>query len=80
MSTGVLSKTRLNRLHDVMAGYVERSDLPGMVTLVSRRGEVQVYALGRPGRLKQTFFWKATVRDQNMTVRIKSQNISKNVV
>ena len=29
-----------------MAGYVERRDLPGMVTLVSRRGEVHVDAIG----------------------------------
>jgi CubicO group peptidase (beta-lactamase class C family) len=33
-------------MHDVMAGYVERSDIPGLVTLVSRRGEVHVEAFG----------------------------------
>jgi CubicO group peptidase (beta-lactamase class C family) len=33
-------------MHDVMAGYVERGDVPGLVTLVSRRGEVHVDALG----------------------------------
>jgi hypothetical protein len=32
MSTGGLSKTRLGRMHDVMAGYVERGDVPGIVT------------------------------------------------
>src|SRR5437764_10292374 len=42
MSTGGLSKARLSRMHDVMAGYVERGDVPGLVTLVSRRGEVHV--------------------------------------
>jgi len=46
MSIGGLSKTRLGRLHDVMAGYVERGDVPGIVTLVSRRGEVHVDAIG----------------------------------
>src|SRR2546427_2030398 len=46
MSTGGLSKARLGRMHDVMAGYVERGELPGLVTLVSRRGEVHVDAVG----------------------------------
>jgi len=41
-----LSKARLGRMHDVMAGYVERGDVPGIVTLVSRRGEVHVDAIG----------------------------------
>jgi CubicO group peptidase (beta-lactamase class C family) len=34
------------RLHDVMAGHVERGEAPGIVTLVSRRGEVHVDAIG----------------------------------
>ena len=46
MSTGGLSRTRLGRMHDVMAGHVERGDVPGLVTLVSRRGEVHVDAIG----------------------------------
>jgi len=46
MSTGGLSKTRLARMHDVMAGYVERGEVPGLVTLVSRRGEAHVDAIG----------------------------------
>src|SRR5947209_11377679 len=46
MSIGGLSKARLDRMHDVMAGYVERGDVPGLVTLVSRRGEVHVDAIG----------------------------------
>jgi len=37
---------RLGRMHDVMAGYVARGDAPGLVTLVSRRGETHVDALG----------------------------------
>ena len=41
-----LSPARLDRMHDVMAGHVERGDVPGMVTLISRRGETHVDALG----------------------------------
>jgi CubicO group peptidase (beta-lactamase class C family) len=33
-------------MHDVMAGYVERGEVPGLVTLVSRRGEMHVDAIG----------------------------------
>ena len=47
MSTGGLSRERLQRMHEVMAGYVERGDVPGIVTLVSRRGEVHVDAIGQ---------------------------------
>ncbi|MGH4016549.1 MAG: serine hydrolase domain-containing protein [Pseudonocardiaceae bacterium] len=46
MSTGGLSKTRLRRLHDVMAGYVERGVVAGVVTLVNRRGETHVDEIG----------------------------------
>src|SRR5205085_1363098 len=46
MSNGGLSKARLGRMHDVLAGYVERGELPGLVTLVSRRGETHVDAIG----------------------------------
>lgn len=46
MSTGGFSKARLRRLHDVMAGHVGRGDAPGIVTAVSRRGEVHVNAIG----------------------------------
>src|SRR5262245_47233278 len=46
MSSGGLSKARLARMHDVMAGYVGRGEVPGIVTAVSRRGEVNVDAIG----------------------------------
>jgi len=46
MSTGGLSAARLGRLHDVMAGHVERGAVPGLVMLLSRRGEVHVDAIG----------------------------------
>ena len=37
MSTGGLSKARLGRMHDVIGGYVERGEVPGIVTLVEPR-------------------------------------------
>jgi CubicO group peptidase (beta-lactamase class C family) len=46
MSSAGLSQARLARLHEVMAGYVERGEVPGLVALVSRRGETHVEALG----------------------------------
>jgi hypothetical protein len=46
MSTGGLSKARLDRMHEIMAGYVERGDVPGIVTLICRRGELHVDAIG----------------------------------
>jgi CubicO group peptidase (beta-lactamase class C family) len=45
MSKGGFSKARLDRMRDVMAGHVERG-VPGLVTLVSRRGEVHVEEIG----------------------------------
>lgn len=33
-------------MHDAIAGYVERGEVPGVVTLISRRGEVRVDSLG----------------------------------
>ena len=46
MSTSGLSTARLGRMHDVLARHVERGLAPGLVTLVSRRGEVHVDAIG----------------------------------
>ncbi len=46
MNNGGLSEARLGRMHDVMAGHVERGKMPGVVTLVSRRGEIRVDAIG----------------------------------
>jgi CubicO group peptidase (beta-lactamase class C family) len=46
MSNGGLSKVRLGRMRDVMMGHVERGSVPGLVTLVHRRGETHVEALG----------------------------------
>src|SRR5258707_5094190 len=48
MNNSGLSRARLGRMHDVMAGYVERGEVPGIVTLVSRSGETHVDAIGMP--------------------------------
>jgi CubicO group peptidase (beta-lactamase class C family) len=41
-----LAAARLDRLNAVMTGHVERGDAPGLVTVVSRRGETHVDAIG----------------------------------
>ncbi len=46
MSNGGFSPSRLGLMHEVMAGYVKRGDMPGLVYLISRRGEVHVDAIG----------------------------------
>src|SRR5215212_5832807 len=46
MNNGEFSGARLERMRDVMAGHVKRGVVPGIVTLVSRRGEVHVDAIG----------------------------------
>src|SRR5215211_6607313 len=46
MSTGRWSGARLDRTHEAMAGHVERGEVPGLVTLVARRGEVRADAVG----------------------------------
>jgi CubicO group peptidase (beta-lactamase class C family) len=40
------SRVRLERMHDLMAGHVQRGAVPGIVTLVSRRGKVRVNTVG----------------------------------
>ncbi|MFA6002281.1 MAG: serine hydrolase domain-containing protein [Thermoleophilia bacterium] len=46
MRTTGLSKSRLERMHQVLSGYVERKDMPGLVALVSHHDDVHVEALG----------------------------------
>src|SRR3954470_10930674 len=46
LSKGGLSEERLERLHAVMAGYVERGVAPGLVTLVSRGDDEDVAVVG----------------------------------
>ena len=43
---GGRSQVRLDRVHKAMAGHVQRRAVPGVVTLVSRRGEVHVNVVG----------------------------------
>ncbi|WP_224244725.1 serine hydrolase domain-containing protein [Hyalangium gracile] len=40
------SKTRLDRMHAAMSAHVERGELPGVVTLLSRGDEVHAAAVG----------------------------------
>ncbi len=49
MSKGGFSKARLKHMRQVLSGHVERGMVPGMVTLIARRGEVHVEALGAQG-------------------------------
>jgi CubicO group peptidase (beta-lactamase class C family) len=46
MSNGEFSTARLARMHDVMTRHVDGGRLPGLVTLVSRRGDTQVDTIG----------------------------------
>ncbi len=46
MSTAGLSKSRLERMHQVLSGYVERKEMPGLVALVSRHDDLHVESLG----------------------------------
>lgn len=41
-----LSKSRLERMHEVLSGYVERKEMPGLVALVSHHDDVHIEALG----------------------------------
>jgi CubicO group peptidase (beta-lactamase class C family) len=45
--TNGLSKVRLDRMHEVMAAHVARGEVPGLVTLVGRRGDVHVDMVGQ---------------------------------
>jgi len=45
-SSGGLSQPRLERMHTVMADHVRNGSMPGLVTLVYRRGHVHVDAIG----------------------------------
>ena len=41
------TQTRSARLHDALAAHVSQGAMPGVVALVSRRGETRVEAIGR---------------------------------
>jgi hypothetical protein len=42
MSTAGFSKSRLERMHQTLSGYVERKEMPGLFALVSRHDDVHV--------------------------------------
>src|SRR5579859_2992513 len=46
MSPAGLSKSRLERIHHVLSGYVERQNVPGLVALVSHHDDVHMEVLG----------------------------------
>ncbi len=46
MSKAGLSRPRLERMHEVLAAYIERKDLPGLVALVSHNDDVHLETLG----------------------------------
>lgn len=46
MTDAKLSKARLDRLYDIMAGHVAAGAAPGLVTAISRRGEVHLDVIG----------------------------------
>src|SRR5512133_587827 len=46
MSSAGLAKPRLDRMHSVLSGYVERREMPGLVALVSRHDDVHGETIG----------------------------------
>ena len=46
MSLVGLSKARLERMHQVLSGYIERKEMPGLVALASRNDDFHVETLG----------------------------------
>src|SRR5258708_40053717 len=46
MSTAGPSKSRLERMHQVLSGYVERKEMPGLVALVNHHDDVHAETLG----------------------------------
>src|SRR5580658_134551 len=46
MTSSTLSKDRLARLHTVLARHVDRGAAPGLVSVISRRGETHIDVIG----------------------------------
>ena len=46
MSIAGLSRSRLERLHRILSGHIERKEIPGLVALVSHQDDVHVETLG----------------------------------
>src|SRR5215469_14726602 len=45
-SLPALSKPRLERMHEILSGYIDRKEMPGLVALVSHHDDVHVETLG----------------------------------
>jgi hypothetical protein len=45
MGTQGLSKPRLERMHQVLSGFIERKEMPGMVALISHHDDVHISRL-----------------------------------
>jgi CubicO group peptidase (beta-lactamase class C family) len=45
-SPPAFSKPRLDRMHQILAGYIERKEMPGLVALVSHHDDVHIETLG----------------------------------
>ena len=52
MGTTGLSKARLERMHQVLSGFIERKEMPGLVALVSHHDDVQS---------KRSAPWRSTI-------------------
>jgi CubicO group peptidase (beta-lactamase class C family) len=46
MTAKTLSKSRIERLHHVLSGHIQRGDMPGLVALVSCHDDVHIETLG----------------------------------
>ena len=46
MTPTALSKPRLDRMHQILSGYIDRKELPGLVALVSHHDDVHIETLG----------------------------------
>lgn len=66
-SSGGLSRERLARMDDVLAGYVDCGSAPGLVALVSRRGELHVEAIGKKAIDGRPISRDTTFRISSMT-------------
>lgn len=44
--TTALSHEKLTRLHDILSGHVDRGSAPGLVSVISRRGEAHIDVIG----------------------------------
>ena len=54
MTTAALPARGLAHLHDAMTAHVAAGELPGLITLVARGGDVRVDAIGSPSFARRT--------------------------